>query len=289
MNKLSASFLIALSIFFVQARAQDEDSTKEKAASYFKFGLEYLSDNVYLGRKDSVRIPYLTPSIGYYARSGLYAKASASYLTSEGRMDAFTLEGGYTFSHKKLEGEASISKVFYSNQSYSVKSELGLETSVYASYDLGFIKPTLNGSISFGSSTDYAAGLGFDHSFSVLNDHGEIDPSFLINGSTQNYYNSYYHKRKYAKGGKKKKVVYDVTASALNVSQFKILDYEFALPLNYTLNKFTFSATPTVAVPVHPNIIVLTVKPTNGPAVTKTYQENIGTSFYWSLGITYKL
>src|SRR5579862_4023180 len=60
-------------------------------SSHFRAGIDYLSNNVYFGRKDTVNTPYLTASFGYYHKSGLFINSSASYLTSsgEGRIDLF--------------------------------------------------------------------------------------------------------------------------------------------------------------------------------------------------------
>src|ERR1700674_4101386 len=74
----------------------DEDIFPKK--SYWQAGINYLSDNVYLGRKDSVKIPYISPSIGYYDKSGFYVNGSLSLLPSSGNshIDMASLEAGYS-------------------------------------------------------------------------------------------------------------------------------------------------------------------------------------------------
>src|SRR5438309_6685303 len=91
-----------------------QDSLEQKEVSYFKFSGEYLSDNVYNGRKDSTAIPYLTPTVGYYHKSGLFLVASASWLSTEHRLDEMTIQGGYSFSKNKLDGEFSVANYIYS-------------------------------------------------------------------------------------------------------------------------------------------------------------------------------
>src|SRR2546423_10775807 len=178
MKKLSALTFAALCLLFYKtSSAQEKDDKEEKDNSYFKVGLSYLSDNVYLGRKDSVAIPYLTPSLGYYHKSGLFITASGSYLSTESRMDAVTIEAGYSFSKNKLDGEFSVGKDFYSNQSYSVKSEMQGDASAFLGYDLGFIKPSVTGTLSFGTTTDYAATLGVEHAFTTSDEKLDITPS----------------------------------------------------------------------------------------------------------------
>src|ERR1700733_16109732 len=58
---------------------EDNDSLIHRK-SHFMASLTYLNNNVYLGRRDSVATPYLTPTFGYYHKSGLYISGSASYL-----------------------------------------------------------------------------------------------------------------------------------------------------------------------------------------------------------------
>lgn len=259
--------------------------------SYFSLGMSYLSNSVYNGRKDSLATPYLTPSLGYYDKSGFFVSGSLSYLMRSGssRIDLFSLEAGYDFTIKKFDGEIAVSKSFYNDSSTNVKSQIS--ASVYASggYDLGFIKPSFDAAVDFGSATDFMLGLGLEHSFYAANDNLEITPTFMANGSTQNYYGSYYNKRRV--GGKRKTggIVYDVSAVVENASQFKMLDYELSLPLHYTMNKFGFSITPVYAIPVNPAVVTIT-RVQEGTGITKTRSsvESISSSFYCSFGITWQ-
>src|SRR5277367_2583446 len=43
-----------------------------KPKSFWLANINYLSNNVYLGRKDSILSPYFTASLGYYHKSGLF-------------------------------------------------------------------------------------------------------------------------------------------------------------------------------------------------------------------------
>ena len=57
----------------IEVAATDRDNS-DPAKSYFSSGTNYQTDNVYLGRKDSATIPYLSPRLGYYYKSGLFAE-----------------------------------------------------------------------------------------------------------------------------------------------------------------------------------------------------------------------
>ena len=270
----------------------DEDSIPKK--SYWQAGINYLSDNVYLGRKDSVKIPYISPSIGYYDKSGLYLNGSLSYLPSAGnsRIDMVSLEAGYSFIVNNFEGQIAADKTFYSSKSTNVRSEVKGSVSSTLGYNFGFIKPTLQGEISFGKNTDYALGLGLEHTFYLADDKIDITPEASANFSTQNFYGSYYNRRRYTGKRKRKStgiLYYDISADVSNVAKFKLLDYEFSLPINYTLGKFVFNFTPSFAVPMNPADVTLHFKPSTGTPFSRTFKEKLANSFFFQAGVTFQL
>lgn len=291
-KKIQAGLLIFTTGFLLnQCLAQDTSLNhflNEFKKSYFKASASYLSNDVYFGRKDSFNVPYLTPSISYFNKSGFFLNASTSYLSTEKRIDAFTLGAGYEFAAKKWTGEFTLNKYFFSGQSYNVKSEVKSDLEAELGYDTGPIELSLTSTASFSSSTDMAAGIGLDHAFSLIHDKMEITPTFLMNGGTQYYFDAYYRKRRYVKKRKGKLDPRTITAYTLDPAKFRILDYEASLPIEYDISKFRISFRPTVAFPVNPNTIVRTVQPVGGIPVTKTYTEKISNSFYSELELTYK-
>jgi hypothetical protein len=290
MKEIFRYLFICAIFFYSNVKAQDSTQRNNPDKSYFEAGLSYLSNNVYLGRHDSLRIPYLTSSITYYNKSGFYAGSSLSYLNSEriSRIDRIELNTGYILTLQKFSGEVFIEKDFYNSQSKNVKSETKGSLNGTLSYDLGFIKPVLQGGILINKRDDYYAAPGLEYSIFLDDDNFEMTPSFLINASTQNYYSSYYSQRKYAAKKKNQTDPGTITKAYLpSSSKFKIMDYEFSLPLDYSLGKFIFDVTPTFADPVNPNVVAVTVTPPSGISVTKTRTEKLKSTFFWSAGITY--
>jgi hypothetical protein len=292
MKKMSKKVLlfVGLCCLLQSLKAQDSTENAVPEKSHWEAGLSYLNNSIYLGRKDTLKVPYLTPSISYYNKSGFYFSSSLSYLNSggESRIDLFEMTAGYLFTINKFEGDISIAKDFYNTQSKNVKSETKGYTNISLSYDFGFIKPSLQGGVTFSNKDDYNAGFSLEHSFYAFDDNLEIDPSFLINASTQNYYGSYYTKRRYS--GKRKKQTGPgtiINGYLPNAAEFKIMDYEWSAPVNYSLGKFLFNFTPTLAMPVNPNIVVLTITPPSGISTTKTRTEKLSNVFFWSAGVTY--
>ena len=278
----------------LQQNSQNNDSiapTKKK--SYLTAGISYLNDNVYLGRKDSVKIPYITPDIAYYFKSGFYMEGSLSYVSSssQSRIDAVAFSGGYAFTANNYSGDVTASKFFYSSQSTSVKSDVKSSLAYYNSYDFGFISPTVTATLNFGTKTDIAGEFGLEHTFSALNENLSITPTFVANASTQNYYSNYYKKRKYSikrKGKTPTPGIANVSGIVENASTFKLLDYEASLPLEYETGKFTFSFTPVYAIPVHPSVVDITTVKENGNSTTKQSIEKIANTFFGTVGMVYK-
>jgi len=272
---------------------QNDDLAAVSKRSYLLASLSYLSNNVYLGRKDSVIIPYITPDIAYYFKSGFFLEGAASYVNSaaENRFDVVSFVAGYSFSSGHYSGEATANKFFYSSQSTNVKADLKSSLSYYNSYDFGFITPTLTAALNVGTNTDIAGAVGLEHSFVTLKESLTITPTIVGNGSTQNYYSNYYRKRRYTikrKGKAPIPGIAHITGIVLNASKFKMLDYELSLPVEYKAGKFTFQITPVYAIPVNAvNILKTTVKQ-NGVTTTKTLTEQISNTFYWAVGISYK-
>ncbi len=294
---LAGAFAQADTALKKQLPVSDGDSTVLKPLvkplkSYLSASLGYLSNSIYNGRKDSVSTPYITPTIGYYDKSGFFADASLSYLakSGSGRIDLFNIEAGYDFDIGNFDGEVVAAKPFYNSQSTNVKSQITGSLFASGGYDFTYIKPTFEAGINFGTKPDYVLSLGLEHTFYQLNDKLQFTPGFLAAGSTQNYYGSYYNKRKV--GGKKKNagVTYDVTGGVENASQFKMLDYQFSLPVIYVLNKkLSFVFTPVYVLPVNPALLTVQLKPENGAnTITRTSLEAISNTFYCSFGMSYK-
>lgn len=260
--------------------------------SHLELGMSYQSNDVYLGRKDSTVLPYFIPELTYFHKSGLYATASLNYLknATTSRVDLVTLEGGYIFTAGDYDGQVSFSKYFYNSQSTSVTSEISSSIAYQSGWDLGFIKPTFTATVNFGNKADFAGLLGLEHTFYLFSDNLDLTPTFAMAGSTQNYYSDYYKKRRYTiKRGEKtgQTATANISGTVLNASQFKILDYEPTLPINYRIGKCVINFTPTYSIPVNPATIDIQTTKANGAVTNTTRLEKISNTFYWTLGCSF--
>ena len=157
-------FLLLLSNTSIaqQTEALSDSISKKQGVTYWKADINYLSNSVYNGRKDSLPVPYVTPTIGYYNKSGLYAESSLSFLTSSYafRPDLFIIDGGYNFDiSNNLSGSISASKYFANKQSVSVRSEIRGTADATFSYNIKkVVKLTAGGSYVFSSAQPRCAG-----------------------------------------------------------------------------------------------------------------------------------
>ncbi|MBN9382569.1 MAG: hypothetical protein J0H74_17535 [Chitinophagaceae bacterium] len=296
MKQLHVATIAVVCLFcFAQTVTGQDSSRAETSAhkhSYFEASLSYQSDNVYLGRKDSASLPYYTPMLTYYHKSGLYFSAAASYLhnSTDQRVDVVTLEGGYDYTVGKYGGEISFSKYFYNSQSTSVTSGITGSLSYRSEYDLGFVEPSITLGLDLGPKTDFQGAFELEHTFAAFDDKLEITPSMTANGSTLNFYDNYYKTRRFKrrKGQKTVSGTVDITGTVPDAGSFRILDYEPGLSLKYIAGRFSCSFTPVYAIPVHPAVLDIHAVYSTGSTVNKTVTEKLENSFFCTIGMTYK-
>lgn len=270
-------------IFSYNNCSAQTDSSKKK--SYFKLNLNYLSNAVYFGRKDSAVVPYLRSSITYFDKSGFYAGTGVAMLVSPDepkRIDLINVDAGYSFSIKKLDAGIYASKFFYSNASFAVGSELKGMIGAYAGYDLGVINVNVGGDILFSTNTDYSSSLGLSHPFESGEENKKwtITPTLQMNAGTQYFNEAYYEFRKFTfttaasnsgsgnssssnssgkgKGhsnssnsgsGSSTTTTTIKTLTFYDKNKFTILDYELSVPINYETKHWGIYTNPVVAFP----------------------------------------
>jgi len=258
----------------------DDDDDPYETNSTFTLGMNYLSNNVYLGRKDSVRIPYFSPYISFKAQNGLYAKAQISYTdVPKKHIDLLTLEGGYQHSFGDLNTGIAFDKFFYSKKSTSVKANITGSINLYGMYSNDYVEPLITTEMNFGATTDYVLGLAIDHTFFLAEDKLSIIPTVTTFSGTQHYYDQY----QIARNPNSKKV--KKPKAVIAADKFQTLDYELSLPISYTIKHWVFSLTPVYVLPQNPSQI--TVYKLNG--TENTVPEKISDSFFLELDIAYRI
>ena len=105
-------------------------------------------------------------------------------------------------------------------------------------------------------------------------------PAISIQAGTQNFYEAYYQASRLGnrKGSGNQQTTNSQNITIEEATNFSILNYELSLPLQYYHKSFIFSWTPVVALPQNAAEIVTD---------DYTFQEELDTLFYWSVGISY--
>lgn len=248
--------------------------------------MSYMNDAVFMGRRDSIAAPYILPSVGYYDSSGFFADASLSYLTAtnEQRVDLFLLSAGYLFDAKKWSGGLSATGYFFNKESYNVQSEMTANLSGLISYDLDVlaISLALNSFFNSGSSTDVFSEIMLNRVFYADDRRLIMQPSFVVQLGTQNFYEAYYQSSRY--GNRKGKGIggqNQMSSSTLTLreaTEFNLLNIGLSIPLQYHLSSFIFSFTPNLSFPQSSVTIRLD---------DTVIEEKLESIFYWSVGISY--
>jgi hypothetical protein len=295
-NNLRLAILLGFSFFlFVQVHAEGEDSIKVKKSGIV-VGIKYLSNNVYLGRIDSANIMYLVPSIGFTHKSGLHIAASLSYQLDAGinKIDAIALEGGYDYKiGEKFSGGLSVEKYFFDMNSISLNSVNDFGVGSSFAYDFDIVSLDASAGLAFNEKTDVITEVGLSKSFEI--GKFAIEPVVKLFAGTQNYYNSYLKAGKshltgnkgkgkgstaaMEKSGMSSTVVAASTAASYTVieaSAYKILDYEFSVPMSYAYHNLKFDIVPTFAIPVNAATILSSTGTLENEAISNRFILQVG-------------
>lgn len=289
-------------------KAQTANKEKEEPAvtekSYFKFDVNFLNNSVYLGRKDSLTLPYITPTIMYAHKSGFYASASLGYLLAkdEKKIDYYSFDAGYEFTvSKKLSGSVSANKSIYNDSSSNVSSSVGGSLSGSLTYDFGFMELNSGISASFAEKTDLGVDVTLSRSFYFGEDGKQwtVTPRALVNFSTLHFYEGYTNR----KVGKKQKnplissIESTTTVTNKNSNSLALLDFELSVPVSYDEKKWGIYCTPTLAIPQNAiytstkSVITLRNGTVNSPAPidsTPDSEKKLSSSFYVEFGVYFK-
>jgi hypothetical protein len=257
-----ASLFIARSAFAQTSPIDDADKS-DKTAS-FKVSVNYLNNNVFMGRADTVKTPTILPELKYTFKNGIFISAGVDYIPNRvsNKLDAGSIAAGYDYDiTDDLSGGVSFTKMFYNANSTQIGSAISSVFSANLNYDIaGVITPTLGVDYNllkkgFGNDVFINAGLSHDFAKEDIwsdNDLFIISPAVMVNAGTQNFYDAYFTLKKYkltAKAQAKEAAAEKLLVKRkAQLSEFKMLDYEFSAPVEYKVGVLILSFIPTYAV-----------------------------------------
>ena len=258
----------------------------QEESNFISMEINYISDAVFMGRKDSVSAPYVYPSLMYHHKSGFYAKGAFSYLTKpdDNRVDLFLLSSGYDFQIKKLKGDLSVTKYFFNDKSSNVISDVSADLTADLVYDLNLINMEMSLSSYFNksSSSDFFVTLGMSHDFMISGNKFQVSPGLEVNLGSQNFYQEYYNR--IVKGNSNGNMSGNPmnTETVITVQEneeFKVLSIEFGVPIWYNYKAASFLFLPVLVYPQSEGTLL------KEDTVVK---EKLKNTFYWMVGISYQ-
>lgn len=259
----------------------------EQDSTFISAELDFISDAVFMGRKDSVTAPYLYPSLIYHHKSGFYAKGSFSYLTKpyDNRLDLFLLSSGVELKLKKLSADLSITKYFFNDESSNVISDVTADITSDLVYDIDVFNIEMSASSYFNknSSSDFFLTFGLSHDFLILENKFQISPGLEINFGSQNFYQEYYNRIIKGNGSGQMSGNPMNTETVITIEEnekFKVLSLEFGIPMWYNYKAASFFFMPVIVFPQSEANIL------NGETLIK---EKLEETFYWMVGMSYRL
>ena len=241
-----------------------ETQLKQDKKASFKIGVNYMSNNVFMGRADTVRTPTILPEMKYIFKNGIYLAATADYIPNRvtNKLDGGSAAFGYDFDiTDNFSGGLSFTKLFYNGNSTQIGSSINSTVNANLSYNIAdVITPTVSADYNFLKQDfghDIFLNAGLSHDFAIDGIFGDkdlliISPSANVNAGTQNFYDAYFVLKKY-KLTKKPSQLLKAAESLIvtregQLSKYKLLDYELSAPVEYKAGVLILSFTPTYAV-----------------------------------------
>ena len=246
-SKYSIKFLfifIFTSIFSNKLSAQEEKNVNVTV------GLSFQNDMQYLGRKDSIKTPVITPNIRVKLKNGIFAEIEGFYDTKQSKIAGGYGAAGYEFDKDKWGGSAFLSQYIFNNDTNLVKSELstGIGASLY--YNFGFVTANVEPNYTFGNSKSFVLGTGLSKDIEIKSGDNqfEISPKVYTWFGNQSFVENHYETQQ-IHHGKSPNFKTITTTTTTNVDKFQLMDIEASVPVSYSISKFKIFAEPLLAFP----------------------------------------
>ena len=227
--------------------APDTDTTDAPRRS-FSAALSYGSNSAYFGRTQATAFPYLASDFTYSTKGGLFASVGLyNLLNTPQLVDETDLSVGWNHDiGKTLDASLSYSHFFFPTGSELVKSSVSNAFDAGLGQDWGAFYSRLSATYLFGNAAskgDAFLVLEASRSFETkrgfgANDYFSVEPMLSAAAGTQSFAETSVAKRRGVK-------------TVRNTRRFDIVDYEFSLPLTYTVGKLAVSAGWRYVVPVN--------------------------------------
>ena len=132
----------------------DSSATKTNK-NRLRFALKYSSANTFYGRKDSVSIPVLSPSLKFTSSTNFFLRTALVHTNTTSKVfDELDLELGYRhFFGDRLDASVSYTRMFFSKNVSRLNSVANNDINLYLGYDLDLLYSGLSFNYTSGSQT----------------------------------------------------------------------------------------------------------------------------------------
>ena len=140
---------------FEKANYTSDSSATKTNQNRLRFALKYSSANTFYGRKDSVSIPVLSPSLKFTSSTNFFLRTALVHTnTTEKVFDELDLELGYRhFFGDRLDASVSYTRMFFSKNVSRLNSVANNDINLYLGYDLDYFYSGLSFNYTSGSQT----------------------------------------------------------------------------------------------------------------------------------------
>jgi hypothetical protein len=257
--------LFSLLISCLYSYSQTDSSVQKKVQ--VKAGLQFISNQTYAGRTDSLKLPVLIPEFNFEFQKGFFINTKGYLNLSGGKttFDGVSIEPGYEFSKKKWNGSLSVIKNFISDSSNLIIAPVNASLEFYLNKETKIVTPYIGSEYVFSAEgNDFIVYGGLSKNISFSKEEAkttvDVEPSFGLTAGSQNFYYSFLksfssngQSRGKGKGrGNGNSTSTTVTQTAQQQSnQFTLLSTSYELPITVTAHKLKWVTTPTLEMPIN--------------------------------------
>jgi hypothetical protein len=272
-------YILILSIFFlgnsITSSAQTDSSSSQVK---FKLGGFYTSHLHYYGRTDSLRSSGFFPLAELWFNKNIYINAAPVFINNS--LTSFEYAGsvltaGYQFNHNnKSSGHFYLVKPVYKDNSQLVQSALKAQFSSNLTWLNKFANITGGADIRLSDHFDYGMSAGLDHIFRFQLPAGSVivvDPTAYVNAGTRQFSRTYYKKSSFLLFPGVEQIVTE------EAREFKVLSYEFSVPVIFAKGKFQVIAIPSYVIPM--NLVVVEGRPDLSERGEKLFYGTFGAKY----------
>jgi hypothetical protein len=249
-----------------------QPDSAEQGQMHMQAGLQFISNQTYAGRTDSLELPLLIPEFNLQFGKGFFVNTKGYVNMSGGKtsFDGVTIEPGWEFSTNNWNGSFSVIKNFMSDSSNLIIAPVNTSLELYLNKETKIVTPYIGSEYVFsaeGNDLIVYGGLSKNIIFSKDDAKTSVnaEPAIGVTAGSQNFYYSFL--KSYAGNGQSRGKGNSVgrgrgnggngsTTTASSTAQqqsqtFSLLSSSFELPFTVTAHKFKWSITPALEMPVN--------------------------------------